>query len=119
MNDMAIVLVDSNRENLERLRKEVQLHKPNDEIVTFEDGSRALQYLNLHPVTEVIADVNSGSMDGCNVVRTIKSKFRNIRAILMSADRNKALYAWEIRADYFLLKPYTSADVGECFRSKY
>ena len=114
--NMAIVLVDSDRNNLDRLRQEVQLHKPDEEIVTFEDGSLALDYLGRHRVSEVISDVDAGSMDGFHFARVIKSEFKGTRFVLMSDDRNKALNAWNVRADYFLLKPYTSEDVGECFR---
>ena len=80
-------------------------------LVTAEDGERALRLVRLMKVDLVIADVNMPNMDGLTFVQTLRRgtlpSMAKIRVILITGDQDPQLEAraQALGVDAFLRKP--------------
>lgn len=113
---MVIVLVDSNTSYLNQLTSAIKNHDRENTVVTYRNAADALEYVKTHPVNMVISEVTMVGMDGYTFSIRVRDLRRGIHIVLMSEDRNKAMHAWNDRANYFLTKPFTTLDVEECFK---
>ncbi len=91
-------------------------------IIEAEDASRALQLLNVVPVSVVIADINMPGMDGITFVREVrastKPQVRGIPVILLTAEKGGDLRqrGVEAGANAFIQKPVSHNDLTETVR---
>jgi two-component system chemotaxis response regulator CheY len=91
-------------------------------IIEAEDASRALQLLNVVPVSVVIADINMPGMDGITFVREVrastKPQVRGVPVILLTAEKGGDLRqrGVEAGANAFIQKPVSHNDLTETVR---
>jgi two-component system chemotaxis response regulator CheY len=91
-------------------------------IIEAEDASRALQHLNVVPVSVVIADINMPGMDGITFVReeraSTKPQERGIPVNLLTAEKGGDLRqrGVEAGANAFIQKPVSHNDLTETVR---
>jgi two-component system, cell cycle response regulator len=106
---MRVVLVDPSQTVLKLVRRLLEARK--DEVRTFTDGRKALEYIKSDPdVGVVITSTEPLSISGlelCWEVRLLASTRRPIFVILMSAtsDRSRMIEALDAGADDFIGKP--------------
>jgi two-component system, chemotaxis family, chemotaxis protein CheY len=91
-------------------------------IIEAEDASRALQLLNVVPVSVVIADINMPGMDGITFVREVRAStkppVRGVPVILLTAEKGGDLRqrGVEAGANAFIQKPVSHNDLTETVR---
>jgi two-component system chemotaxis response regulator CheY len=91
-------------------------------IIEAEDASRALQLLNVVPVSVVIADINMPGMDGITFVREVrastKPQVRGVPVILLTAEKGGDLRqrGVDAGANAFIQKPVSHNDLTETVR---
>ncbi|MDY7232052.1 response regulator [Hyalangium rubrum] len=91
-------------------------------IIEAEDASRALQLLNVVPVSVVIADINMPGMDGITFVKEVrasqKPQVRGIPVILLTAEKGEDLRrrGKEAGANAFIQKPVSHSDLTDTVR---
>lgn len=91
-------------------------------IIEAEDASRALQLLNVVPVSVVIADINMPGMDGITFVKEVrasqKPNVRGIPVILLTAEKGGDLRqrGADAGANAFIQKPVSHSDLTETVR---
>lgn len=108
---MRILLVDEDTASLENLRKVLEKDNSRDEIISFNDPTHVLDYMEQQPVDEVFAEVNMKKITGFALTRYIKEISKQIKVILIAESNEYAMEAWNVHADYFLKKPIILADI--------
>ncbi|MBE9569702.1 MAG: response regulator [Proteobacteria bacterium] len=85
----------------------------NREILSFEDGFAAWNYLENPDSPDVIffSDVNMPGMNGLELLTKIKEKHPHKICIMISGDPTNEKLAMELGADAFLAKPFTTNDL--------
>lgn len=80
------------------------------EVEMTESAEGALQYLNKKVPDLILLDINLPGMDGVELLRTVKSKWVDIRVIMVTAMDDLALIAKvkKLRAFAYLVKPFTA-----------
>ncbi len=78
------------------------------QVVSAEDGSRALRLLNAELVDLVVSDVQMAAMDGHALLRNIKKQWPRLPVVLMTAygSIEKAVKAMRDGAADYLVKPF-------------
>ena len=85
----------------------------NREILSFEDGFTAWNYLEGSDSSDIIffSDVNMPEMNGLELLTKIKEKYPHKICIMMSGDPANEKLAMELGADAFLAKPFNMNDL--------
>ena len=104
---MCIMLVDSNKESLERLYECVQgLHKEED-IVTFRNPMLAAKHGYDHPPSLLYTATNMRGMTGFDLVRFLRVGNLTMQSFIIGESEMERKLAMQIGADAFLIKPIT------------
>lgn len=108
-----ILCVDDESRNLRLL--EILLSSKGYDVITAENGKKALEIVNHQPVDIILLDIIMPEMDGFEVCKIIKSseRYRNIPVIMITAltskeDRIKGI---EVGAEDFISKPFDPEEV--------
>lgn len=87
--------------------KEISLEKE------FENPIDSLKYLQENKVDVVFLDINMPELDGMNLGKILTKLNPNIKIIFITAYRDYAAEAFEIKAFDYLLKPYSEKRITE------
>ncbi len=114
-----ILIVDDNADMRSYLASILQA---DFNIVTAENGRDALAQLSIHHVDAVVSDVMMPVMDGIELLKTIKSnsQMTTLPVILVSAraGEDARIEGYDIGADDYLAKPFTSKELLARVRSQ-
>ena len=111
---MKTIIVDDEQWALDQLRQEF-CDKPNIELVgCFLDSRVAYEYMKHSPVDFALLDVKMGGMDGIELGRELRSYHPNCVIVYVSSYPEYFSDAYRnVRADYYMLKPYRNEDVKD------
>lgn len=72
-----------------------------------ENGLQALDILENNPVDIIVTDLNMPKMNGLELLKEVKEKYKHIAVIIVTAhsESNFLLKAIELKADGYILKP--------------
>lgn len=76
----------------------------------FTDAESALEYIKENRVEVVFLDIMLPGMNGIELGKEIRKLKRGIVIVFLTAYDDYALTAIKIKADYYLMKPYSSTD---------
>ena len=108
------ILVAEDDTNIRHVLK-IQLEGADYEVVTAEDGIKALEEVSCHSPDLILLDIMMPKMDGYEVCRRLKADFHtsNIPIIMLTAKSavNEKVEGLEVGANDYLTKPYSSKEL--------
>jgi len=109
-----IVIIDDEPLTLKQLRR--ILEKEGYQVSTVSNPQRALEQIEKRPCHVVISDVMMPSMNGLDLMSSIKARFPETEVILITgyASLDGAVQATKEGAFYYLEKPFTPDQVRAC-----
>ncbi len=83
------------------------------QVTTADSGEKAIELLKKHSFDLVITDLVMGAVDGVAVLKKAKDKHPETMVVLLTGhgDRTAAIEALRLKADDFLLKPCSPAEL--------
>lgn len=114
MRKKVILLVDDEEIIRETLSRD--LGEGGHEVLTVENGEKALQLLKEHHVDLVITDLMMEGIDGLEVLRAAKAFDPELCVVILTGfgDLASAIGAVRHGADDYLLKPYEFDELQRC-----
>lgn len=94
------------------LGKDARIHR----IHRAASGAEALRALEQHSVDALFLDIHMPSLSGLDIARVISRFTRPPAVVFVTADEDRALEAFELRAVDYLLKPVRSERLAESVR---
>lgn len=111
---MKAILVDDERWALEQLQSELEQAEDIEIVGAFSDAEEAMNYAQEHPVDLALLDVRMPGMDGLELGCCLRKKYIDIIIVYVSSYPEYFSEAYRnVRADYYMLKPYRSVDVED------
>lgn len=110
---MAKILVADDSRTSRRMLLDIIRGLEFDEIIEATDGNDAVAKFEEHQPDVVTLDITMPGMDGIEVLKTIKAKNPNVKAVMITAaaQSSKIMEAIKIGAEEFIAKPYEAAQV--------
>ncbi|GAA2177991.1 LytTR family DNA-binding domain-containing protein [Arthrobacter parietis] len=87
-----------------------------DAIHQASSGAEALRILQSHPIDALFLDIHMPSLSGLDIARVISRFSRPPAVVFVTADEDRALEAFELRAVDYLLKPVRTERLTESVR---
>ena len=118
MKDRPNILVVDDDPNISRL-EQLYLEKEGYEVRTAADGKAAVEEFRRLPPDLILLDVMLPGMDGFSVLRELR-KEKNSTPVMMLTARSALedrLTGLDSGADYYLSKPFESAELISCLRA--
>lgn len=111
---MKTIIVDDERWALQQLQRELS-EEPDVEVVgAFQNPIEALEYAKTHNIDFALLDVRMPGMDGLEFGCELRKLYRDIIIVYVSSYPEYFSEAYRnVRADYYMLKPYRSEDVKD------
>lgn len=111
---MKTIIVDDESWALQQLQMEITGEEGVDLVGMFSDPEEALAYVNEHDVDFALLDVQMPGMSGLELGYVFKRKNPDIIIVYVSSYPEYFSEAYRnVRADYYMLKPYRSEDVKD------
>lgn len=90
-------------------------NKPSIELAgSFRDGTSALEYAKSNPVDFALLDVRMSGMSGIELGRELRKLYPELIIVYVSSYPEYFSDAYrDVRADYYMLKPYCDEDVDD------
>ena len=111
MSNLKILIVDDEENMLEMLKKFFLI---NDyECKTATNGLEALDILKKDQIDIVITDMKMPKMDGMELLKTIRKKYENISAVIMTgfAEEYTNTEALNLGAEGYITKPFRNKEL--------
>ena len=107
------ILVADDEEMMRELLEDV-LHIDGYTVATAKDGEEALERLQELGPLLLISDVKMPRMNGFELLRRVKERFPKVRVIMMTgyADDFTVKDAMRLKADEYIIKPFTNHDLS-------
>lgn len=103
--DMRAVVIDDHPDALRQIIRALQSFPWDMEVSGFGDFKRAMQYVRERRVSLVVMETTLSGADGIEIARQIKQACPSAYLVFMTDTPNRALDAFRVRADGYLLKP--------------
>ncbi|MCK4888842.1 MAG: sigma-54-dependent Fis family transcriptional regulator, partial [Candidatus Aminicenantes bacterium] len=105
-NGLNVLIVDDDESIRDMLS--IVLKDENYNVLTAEDGKKALIHLKKNKINLVISDIKMPDMDGIELLNIIKKKDEKIPVIMITghASTNDAIEAMKIGAEQYITKPF-------------
>lgn len=113
---MKTILVDDEFWMMEQFEEECALIKEIEIVGKFLSGIEALAYAQNNPVEFALLDIELPGLDGIELARELKKLYPQIIIVFVTAHKNYLEEFINIKADYFVLKPYTREDVEDVLK---
>lgn len=111
---MKTIIVDDERWAREQMEDELCNENDIEIVGMFADPKEALEYAKNNPVEFALLDVRMTGMDGLELGRSLRDFNQNIIIIYVSSYPEHFSEAYRnVRADYYMLKPYSTEDVQD------
>ncbi|MDD3921759.1 MAG: response regulator [Eubacteriales bacterium] len=108
---MRTILVDDEMLSMRQFEEECR-DLPQIELVgKFSRASEALAYANDHRVHFALLDIEMPGMNGIELARELRELYPDIIIVFVTAHSQYSLEALQMKADYFILKPYEREDI--------
>ena len=106
-------MVDDHQMFLDGLESIISSQTEFQIVATAKNGRQALREIEQHKPDVVLTDLNMPEMDGLELVKLIKSKFPDIKILVLSMlkDRETVSNIMEAEAEGFVLKNANKADL--------
>lgn len=124
---LRILLIDDNKDHAKILQWAFKQSGKNNEIRYFDDGQRALEYLDNEPKDDanrpdlIFLDFNLPRVDGREVLRVLKSgeKTKSIPVIVLSSSEREedVRKAYELGANSYLSKSVVLEDFNSVLKT--
>ncbi|MBC2856788.1 response regulator transcription factor [Cetobacterium sp. 2A] len=101
----------------EELKYFIKNHKGLDIDGEFENPLDALKYIQDHKVDVVFLDINMPELDGMSLGKILYKLDEEIKLVFITAYKDYAVDAFEIKAFDYLLKPYSEDRILEVLNS--
>lgn len=111
-----ILVVDDERSNIDSLRR--ILEKAGWQVLTAQNGVEGLELVRQHSVELVLTDLRMPSMDGVELMRSVKALAPETEVVLMTAygTVEMAVQAMKDGAHDFITKPFKRRDIEKTVR---
>jgi len=112
------ILIADDEEMMRELLEDV-LHIDGYTVATAKDGEEALERVQELGPLLLISDVKMPRMNGFELRRRVKERFPQVRVIMMTgyADDFTVKDAMRLRADEYIIKPFSNHDLSHIVRS--
>ena len=111
---MKTIIVDDERWAREQLEDEISMEKDIEIVGMFADAEDAIEYAKKNPIEFALLDVRMTGMDGLELGCELRKLNPNVIIIYVSSYPEYFSEAYRnVRADYYMLKPYRSEDVQD------
>ncbi|WP_035776481.1 response regulator, partial [Arthrobacter sp. H5] len=111
-----VVIADDELPAIEELAYLLSQDARIDTIHRASNGAEALRALETHPVDALFLDIHMPSLSGLDIARVISRFSRPPAVVFVTADEDRALEAFELRAVDYLLKPVRTERLAESVR---
>lgn len=111
MHPVSIILVEDDPGHAKLIEKNIRRAGVNNEIVHFESGTAALEYLTVNGANPllVLLDLNLPDMSGTQILDTLKSadKTRHIPIIVLTTtdDKTEIQKCYDLGCNVYITKP--------------
>jgi CheY-like chemotaxis protein len=108
-----ILIVDDEQDLLELYQALLSKLESTPRVMIADSGKRALAVLASEPFDLLVTDLNMPGMDGFQLLTVVRSKYPNIRTVVISgvSDDQYRARAYGMGIDVFLGKPSTDEDI--------
>lgn len=111
---MKVIIVDDELWALEQLKTELKNERDIEICGMFSNSQDAARYAKENKVHFALLDVHMPEMNGLELGRTLRKYHPDIIIVYVSSYPEYFSEAYrDVRADYYILKPYQSSDVQE------
>lgn len=111
---MKTIIVDDERWSLEQLQYEIANKEDIDIVGVFSNSVDAMEYSKTHPIDFALLDVRMPAMNGLELGCFLRNKNPDIIIVYVSSYPEYFSEAYRnVRADYYMLKPYRTIDVED------
>lgn len=114
---MKTIIVDDEQWALRQVEQEFKNEKSIEIVGTFQNPIDALKYALSNPVEFALLDVKMKGMDGIELGRELRTLYPDVIIVYISSYPEYFSDAYRnVRADYYMLKPYRHEDVADVLR---
>lgn len=106
-----ILIADDELLCLESLDMIVANVLPNASRISFRSASKALEYIETHPIDLAFLDINMRGISGITIAQELILRNPHVNIIFCTGYEDYALKAWELNSSGYLLKPITEDQV--------
>lgn len=111
---MKTILVDDEPWALKQFEMELQEDSGIELVGNFSSAEKAYEYIQTHPVEFALLDVKMPKINGLELGQMLRKKFPQIIIVYVSSYPEFFADAYRnVRADYYMLKPYDQKDIAE------
>ncbi|MEG1061073.1 MAG: LytTR family DNA-binding domain-containing protein [Oscillospiraceae bacterium] len=114
---MNIAVVDDSAEDRAQLINNIKkFAKDNAVLIHFTEYTSGEEFLAnafFHALDAVFLDIFMDSMDGMNVAQEVRRLHQGCRIIFITKSPDFAIKSYDVRAFYYILKPFTYDDVAK------
>ncbi len=110
---MKTIIVDDEYWALERVKQECAGDPAIEIAGTFMDSEEALEYAEKNKVEFALLDIQMAGMNGLDLARKLRELYPGVIIVFVTAHRQYLGDFIDMKADYFVLKPYTAADIRD------
>jgi len=111
------IIVDDESLSIEELKFFVTKNEAISLEKEFQNPVEALKYLEKNSVDIVFLDINMPQLDGVSFGKILNKMNNNIEIVYITAHRDFAVDAFEIKAFDYILKPYSDERINEVLGS--
>lgn len=110
---MNVIYVDDESVQLENFRLTADGLAGLEDLHLFSDSEEALRWAEQNTVDAAFLDIEMPKINGLELAKRLKALNRNTAIVFVTAYTQYALNAFEVRANGYLLKPYTRMDIAQ------
>lgn len=113
---MRTILVDDEVLAMEHFETEIKRIEEEEEIEIverFENPILALEYARHHRVELAVLDIRMPKMDGISLAKGLRKIYKDMLIVFVSRYEQYAAEAFRIKADYYVMKPYSENDIRD------
>ena len=110
---MNVIYVDDESVQLENFRLTVDGLEGLDDLHLFSDSEEALRWAEQNTVDAAFLDIEMPKIGGLELAKRLKALNRKTAIVFVTAYSQYAINAFEVRANGYLLKPYTRTDIEQ------
>ena len=114
---MNVILVDDEKQSLEKLEAMVRNLRPGAGCVAFGDADSALEYVGAHKADVVILNFHLREADSAALGRTLRERCPRVNLLFCAASVDHAMDAWEMDCSAYLLRPITEEKLRHAFEN--
>lgn len=108
---MKTILVDDELWAMKQFERECAAIKDIDLVGIFDESVKALEYAKENPVDFALLDIEMPEINGIDLSRRLKELYPEMIVVFVTAHEEYLPDFLRVRADYYVLKPYTKKDV--------